>query len=46
MPWLKTCTTNNQAQLGLPDKGFAIKGFVAYISGGLEPFKLPEQSGS
>ncbi len=46
MPWLKTGTTNYHTQLGLPDKDCAIKGYVFCISWGLEPFKLPEQSGS
>ena len=31
--WSKTGTTHYNAQLGLPDKGCAIKGLVIFISG-------------
>ena len=30
MPWPKTGATQYHAQLGLPDKGYAIKGLVVF----------------
>ena len=40
MPWLKTGATQYHAQLGLPDKGRAIKGLVVCNSWDLEPLDL------
>ncbi len=37
MPWPKTGATQYHAQLGLPDKGRAIKEFVVCNSWDLEP---------
>ena len=37
MPWPLTGATHYHAQLGLPDKGRAIKGLVVYNSWDLEP---------
>ena len=39
MPWPKTGASQYHAQLGLADKGRAIKGLV--VSNGLDPFDLP-----
>ncbi len=36
MPWTQTGTTHYHAQLGLPDKGHAIKGLVVCNSWDLE----------
>ncbi len=41
MPWPKTGATQYHAQLGLPDKGRAIKGLVVCNSWDLEPWDLP-----
>ncbi len=38
MPWPKTGATQYHAQLGLPDKGHAIKGLVVCNSWDLEPW--------
>ncbi len=40
MPWPKTGATQYHAQLGLPDKGRAIKGLVVCNSWDLEPWDL------
>ena len=40
MPWPKTGATQYHAQLGLPDKGRAIKGLVVCNSWDLEPLDL------
>ena len=40
MPWPKTGATKYLAQLGLPDKGRAIKGLVFCNSWDLEPWDL------
>ena len=40
MPWPKTGATQYHAQLGLPDKGRAIKGLVVSNNGDLEPLDL------
>ncbi len=40
MPWPKTGATQYHAQLGLQDKGHAIKGLVVYNSWDLEPLDL------
>ena len=40
MPWLQTGATQYHAQLGLPDKGRAIKGLVVCNSWDLEPLDL------
>ena len=40
MPWLQTGGTQYHAQLGLPDKGRAIKGFVVCNNWDLEHFDL------
>ncbi len=40
MPWPKTGATQYHAQLGLPDKGRAIKGLVVVNSWDLEPLNL------
>ena len=40
MPWPKTDATQYNAQLGLPDKGCAIKGLVVCNSWDLEPLVL------
>ncbi len=37
MPWPRTGATHHHAQLGLPDKGLAIKGLVVWNSWDLEP---------
>ena len=37
MPWPKTGATQHHAQLGLPDKGRAIKGLVVCNGWELEP---------
>ena len=37
MPWPRTGATQYHAQLGLPDKGRAIKGLVVCNSSDLEP---------
>ena len=43
MPWTQTGATHYNAQLGLPDKGRAIKGLVACNNRDLEP--LDPQNG-
>ena len=40
MPWPQTVATQYHAQLGLPDKGRAIKGLVFCNNWDLEPFDL------
>ena len=40
MPWPKTSATQYHAQLGLPDKGRAIKGLVVCNNWDLEPLDL------
>ena len=40
MPWPKTGSTKYHAQLGLPDKGRAIKGLVVCNNWDLEPWDL------
>ena len=40
MPWPKTGATQYHAQLGLPDKGRAIKGLVVCNRWDLEPLDL------
>ena len=40
MPWPQTGATQYHAQLGLPDKGRAIKGLVVYNSWDPEPLDL------
>ena len=40
MPWPKTGATQYHAQLGLPDKGRAIKGLVVCNNWDLEPLDL------
>ena len=40
MPWPKTYATQYPAQLGVPDKGCAIKGLVVYYSWALQPLDL------
>ena len=40
MPWPQTGATQYHAQLGLPDKGHAIKGLVVCNSWDLEPWDL------
>ncbi len=40
MPWPQTCTTQYHAQLGLPDKGRAIKLLVVCNDWDLEPLDL------
>ncbi len=40
MPWLQTGATQYHAQLGLPDKGRAIKGLVVCNEWDLEPLDL------
>ena len=40
MPWPKTGVTQYNAQLGLPDKGRAIKGLVVCNNWDLEPLDL------
>ncbi len=40
MPWPQTGATHYHAQLGLPDKGRAIKGLVVCNSWDLEPWDL------
>ena len=40
MPWSKTGATQYHAQLGLPDKGRAIKELVVWNSWDLEPLDL------
>ena len=40
MPWPQTGATQYHAQLGLPDKGRAIKGLVVCKSMDLEPLDL------
>ncbi len=40
MPWPKTGATHYHAQLGLPDKGRAIKGLVISYSWDLEALDL------
>ena len=40
MPWPQTGATQYHAQLGLPDKGRAIKGFVVCNYWDLEPLDL------
>ena len=40
MPWPKTDATQYHAQLGLPDKGRAIKGLVVGNNLDLEPWDL------
>ena len=40
MPWPQTGTTQYHAQLGLPDKGRAIKGLVVCNDWDLEPLNL------
>ncbi len=40
MPWPQTGTTHYHAQLGLPDKGRAIKGLVVCNGWDLEPWDL------
>ncbi len=41
MPWPQTGATQYHAQLGLPDKGRAIKGLVVSNSWNLELLDLP-----
>ena len=45
MPWPKTGATQYHVQLGLPDKGRAIKGLVVCNRKDLEPWDLVERSG-
>ncbi len=45
MPWPKTGATQYHAQLGLPDKGRAIKGLIVCNSKDLEPKDLLKRSG-
>ena len=45
MPWPKTGATQYHAQLGLSDKGHAIKGLVVSNSWDLEPWDLAKRSG-
>ena len=40
MPWPQTGATQNYAQLGIPDKGRAIKGLVVCNDWDLEPLDL------
>ncbi len=40
MPWPQTGATQYNAQLGLSDKGRAIKGFVVCNNSNLEPLDL------
>ncbi len=40
MPWPETSATQYHAQLGLPDKGRAIKGLVVFNNWDLEPLNL------
>ena len=40
MPWPKTVATQYHAQLGLPDKGHAIKGLVVSNGWDLDPLNL------
>ena len=40
MPWPQTGSTQYHAQLGLPHKGRAIKGFVIYNNWVLQPLDL------
>ena len=40
MPWPLTGANQYHAQLGLPDKGRAIRGLVVYNDWDLEPFDL------
>ena len=40
MPWPQTGATQSHAQLGLPDKGHAIKGLVVCNNWDLEPLDL------
>ncbi len=40
MPWPQTGATHYHAQLGLPDKGRAIKGLVVCNNWDLEPWDL------
>ncbi len=40
MPWLQTSATQYRAQLGLPDKGRAIKELVVCNSWDLEPLDM------
>ncbi len=40
MPWSQTGETQYHAQLGLPDKGCAIKGLVVWNNWVLEPLDL------
>ena len=40
MPWPQTVATQYHAQLGLPDKGRAIKGLVVCNKWDLEPLDL------
>ena len=40
MPWPQTGATQYRAQLGLPDKGHAIKGFVVCYARDLESLDL------
>ncbi len=40
MPWPQTGATQSHAQLGLPDKGRAIKGLVVCNNWDLEPLDL------
>ena len=41
MPWPQTGETQYHVQLGLPDKGRAIKGLVVCNNWDLEPLDLP-----
>ena len=45
MPWPQTGATQYHAQLGLPDKGRAIKGLVVYNNWNLQPYDLLKRSG-
>ncbi len=45
MPWPQTGATQYHAQLGLPDKGHAIKELVVCNSWDLEPWDLLKRSG-
>ncbi len=40
MPWPQTGATQNHAQLGLPDKGRAMKGLIFCNNWDLEPLDL------
>ena len=46
MPWPQTGATQSHAQLGLPDKGHAIKGLVVCNNWDLEPLEPAKRSGT